>query len=56
MKCHRNNVDSIGDIERKSNNYFLILYFYSILSNLRELSESCLGRPMLYELIEVNYN
>ena len=46
--------NGIGVIERKSN--VLILYFCSILSNLRELSENCLGRPMLYELIEVNYN
>ena len=28
--------------------------FCSILENLRELAENCLGRPMLYELIEVN--
>ena len=54
MKCHQNNVYSIAVKEGKSN--VLILYFCSILSNLRELSESCLGRPMLYELIEVNYN
>ncbi|KAJ7387382.1 hypothetical protein OS493_004376 [Desmophyllum pertusum] len=27
----------------------------SILANLRELAESCLGRPMLYELIEESF-
>ena len=32
----------------------LCVLFFSILSNLRELAESCLGRPMLYELIEVS--
>jgi len=26
----------------------------SILSNLKELAVTCLGRPMLYELIEVH--
>ena len=29
-------------------------FFCSILENLRELAEGCLGRPMLYELIEVH--
>jgi len=33
---------------------FMWPFFYSILENLRELAEGCLGRLMLYELIEVN--
>ncbi|XP_020613572.1 serine/arginine repetitive matrix protein 1-like isoform X3 [Orbicella faveolata] len=31
---------------------FMWPFFCSILENLRELAEGCLGRPMLYELIE----
>jgi len=33
---------------------YMAVFFCSILENLRTLAEGCLGRPMLYELIEVN--